>query len=135
MVSSVLATVIKFVHFVLIMFIIVVPFTSSEWLLTLHAIGMPGLIIHWLTNNNVCSLTLLESQLTGESMDRTFIGKIVHPFFEVNNYTVYSIVIGLWLLTLYKLYPTRYRMLRACLHIAWNYLYSWIIYFRNFFAY
>ena len=134
MVDSVLATVIKFVHFVLIMFIIVVPFTNSEWLLTLHAIGLPGLIIHWITNNNVCSLTLLESQLTGESTDRTFIGKIIHPFFELNNYTVYAVVIGLWSLTLYKLYPTKYRMIRASLQITWNYIYNWYLIVRGLFV-
>ena len=90
MTAKVLVTLIKFIHYLLIMFIIVVPFTTSEYLLTLHAVGIPGLIIHWITNNNICSLTLLESKLTGLRTEDTFIGKIVHPFFEINDYTVYA---------------------------------------------
>lgn len=110
--SSSLATCIKLIHYILITYIIVTPFTNSEWLLTLHAIMMPGLMVHWITNNNMCSLTLLESQLTGQNMDNTFIGKIANPFFEVNDNLIYCAVFGLWLLSLYKLQKTNFRMLR-----------------------
>jgi len=118
-----LTTFVRFVHLFLIMFIIVIPFTNSEYLLTLHAIGLPGLIVHWITNNNMCSLTMLESYLTGENMENTFISKIIHPFFEINNSIIYTIVTSLWLLTLYKLYPTRFRMLRFCIWLTWDYIY------------
>ena len=132
-IQSKLALFIKCMHFILIMFIIIIPFTNNESLLTLHAIGLPGLIIHWITNNNVCSLTLLESQLTGESMENTCIGKIMHPFFEINDYTIYAIMIGLWFITLYKLYPTKYRILKLCFAIIWDYIKSCFTSLRNIF--
>jgi hypothetical protein len=132
--QSLVATFIRVIHILLVLFIIVVPFTNSEYFLTLHAIGIPGLIIHWVTNNNLCSLTLLESKLTGEQIDNTFIGKIVHPFFEINDYTIYTIVLGLWLISLYKLYPTRFRMLRLCFSITWQYLYNFYEWIKSWFV-
>lgn len=119
-----LAAFIKIIHAVLIIYIVATPFTNSEWWLTLHAIMMPGLIIHWITNNNTCSLTLLESQLTGQSMDNTFIGQIAYPFFKVNNYMIYTIVIGLWFLSLYKLQKTNFRLLKYILWKTWDLVYK-----------
>lgn len=123
--------VVRLIHLALITFIVIVPFTDNEWLLSLHAIGLPGLLIHWLTNNNMCSLTILESQLTGKPMDKTFIARILHPLFEVDNTMIYTLVFGLWFLTLYKLYPTNFRMIKFFLSVTWSYIYSWLIYLKE----
>lgn len=133
--NTIAAIIVKTVHLALVLFMVIVPFTNSEFFLTIHAIGLPGLLIHWITNNNVCSLTLLEAKLTGSALNQTFIGKIVHPFFEINNYTIYTIVFGLWFLTLYKLYPTRFRMLRAFLWITWYQIVSLFERFVDFFSF
>lgn len=111
---------IKIIHWLLISFIIAVPFIGNEWWLTMHAIIIPGIVIHWLTNNNVCSLTYLESRLSGVSMSDTFIGKILFPFFEVNNKIIYFIVLLLLFITLWKLDKTGFRLLKLCFWVSYQ---------------
>lgn len=103
--------IVRFIHYLLIAFAIFVPLLLdpdsnllSEWLLVLHSILMPGIIIHWLTNNNICSLTVLESYMTNQPLDKTFIASILFPFFEINNCTIHVITLALWFISLYKLY-------------------------------
>ena len=127
--GSTLASIVKICHWALILFILLAPILGNEIMLTYHAIMVPGILIHWVTNNNVCSLTMLESQLTNIPTDKTFIGQILHPFFEVNNMLIYALVIGLWLLTMYKLQRYDYSILRKTFRISyalfWKVL-SWL---------
>jgi hypothetical protein len=122
--NSVIASIIKLCHWGLILFILLAPILGSEMLLTYHTIIIPGILIHWLTNNNMCSLTLLESKLTNTPTDKTFIGKILFPFFEVNNYAIYAIIIGLWLFSIYRLQKHDFKILRKTLSITWSLFYK-----------
>jgi len=117
--KSTLLSIVKICHWALILFILLAPIIGGETLLTYHTIVVPGILIHWITNNNVCSLTMLESRLTNTPVDKTFIGKILHPFFEVNNIGIYAIVIALWLLSLYRLEKYNYAMLRKTFTITY----------------
>lgn len=104
---------IRIIHYIMIVFAIFVPFLNpddnftSEWLLSLHSILIPGIIIHWFTNNNMCSLTLLEAQITNKPLDKTFIASILFPFFEINDTLIHIMAITLWFITLYKLYNSK----------------------------
>lgn len=117
MLNSLMLMFVKFIHLCLVLFIVGVPFVGNEWLLTMHAIIVPGIIMHWMTNNNICSLTYLESKLSGVSVNDTFIGKILFPFFEVNNKFIYLIVLLLLFLTLLKLNKTGFGLLKLCISI------------------
>lgn len=117
---STLASIVKLCHWGLILFILLAPIIGGELLLTYHTIVIPGILIHWITNNNMCSLTLLESKLTNTPIDKTFIGKILNPFFEVNNYAIYTIIIVLWVLSIYRLQKYKYKMLRTTLSVSYR---------------
>lgn len=117
--KSTLLSIVKFCHWGLILFILLVPIIGGELLLTYHSIVVPGILIHWITNNNVCSLTMLESRLTNIPTDKTFIGQILHPFFEINNTGIYAIVIALWLLTIYRLEKYNFQMLKTTFQISY----------------
>ena len=115
LINMFLATIVRLCHLALIAFIVLAPFINSEWLLTMHAIIIPGIMIHWITNNNMCSLSYLESKLTNTPMDITFIARVLHPFFEVNNNMIYGTIIGLWMFSIYRLYNYNYNMLSIVL--------------------
>lgn len=119
-----LVSVVKIIHWLLILFIVAIPFTYNEFLLTLHTIVIPGIVMHWLTNNNICSLTFLESKLSGVSVDKTFISRILFPFFEIDNKFMYCGIILLWLLTLWKLYPTGFRLLKLAFSVMYTLIMS-----------
>lgn len=110
--------IIRVIHYLIVLFFILAPFSDSEFILTLHFILVPFLMLHWVTNQSACALTELEKFLTGKTEDDdTFIGKIVGPVYkfqscEEQNMFVWSVLILLWLFTLYKLRRTKFQFMR-----------------------
>lgn len=106
---------IMFIHLIFILFVIFVPFTNSNYLLLLHSIIIPFIMLHWVTNENICALTLVEkkirTQLYGEdNADDCFTCRLIEPIYDFKkNYAAYTIFIylfttGLWLISVTKLY-------------------------------
>jgi hypothetical protein len=91
------------------MFIIGAPFSSSEYLLSLHFVIVPFIMLHWLTNQTVCALTEMEKLVTGKTCDdETFFGKIVGPVYKFRtqkeeNLFLWTMLTGLWMITFIKL--------------------------------
>ena len=98
------------------MFIIVVPFTNSNYLLLVHAVTTPFTILRWILNNNTCSLTALEEymreKINGTKIEEQecFTCRLIKPVYDFkNNYQTWSVIIyvitiSLWLTSVYKLY-------------------------------
>jgi hypothetical protein len=101
------ATLIKVMHYIFIAFMLLTPFFGSEVLLTQHFIICPFLILHWLSNNDTCALTILESKLRGGVEDtQTFMGNLIKPIYNahLSSKHYYWIVTLLFLITTYKLW-------------------------------
>jgi hypothetical protein len=102
-------------HTLLVLFIVTIPFFGKNYLLFLHGLVGLAIIIHWITNNNICSLTILEYKIreiiTGKPVERKdcFMARLIDPIYDFknNNYSrrvfLYVILIGLTLLSMYKL--------------------------------
>lgn len=107
--------IVMIIHFILVLFIIATPFTDSTFLLLMHGMIIPFIILHWLTNNNTCALTITEQfiryQLYGEIPESgcTFIGQIIDPVYKFtennkeNVAIIYTVTIILWIITMTKL--------------------------------
>jgi len=113
--NEILLKIITFLHVLFIMFIVIIPFTNSTYLLLLHAITVPFLILHWICNNNVCVLTLIEKNLRMQmygTVDEKecFTCRLIEPIYDFGkNYEaftvfIYIFTISLWCLSVYKLY-------------------------------
>lgn len=106
---------INIIHLLYLLFIIIVPFTNSNYLLLLHSIIVPFMVLHWITNNNTCSLTIAEhyirKELYGGDVDKNecFTSKLIEPIYDfTQNYEqfsnyIYIITILLWCLSTGKL--------------------------------
>lgn len=104
------------IHILFILFVVFIPFTNITFLLTIHAMIIPFIILHWVTNNNICALTLMEKhirqKLYGETTtkDDCFTCKIIEPVYDFTNdkgsltMYIYLVTIALWLVSVYKLY-------------------------------
>ena len=111
---------ITLVHIIYMLFVVVVPFTDSNYLLLLHAIVVPFMIAHWIINDNTCVLTIIEKKIrkdmygTEPEPNDCFTCRLIEPVYDFNkNYDtastlIYIITIALWLLSVYKLY-SKYR--------------------------
>lgn len=106
-----LANLIKIFHILVILFVILTPiiFFSYHSLLILHIAFSICLLIHWVNNSNMCSLTLLESKLRGNMQyNKTFIHQFISPIYDISkkesNEIIYAMTILLMFLSIYHLY-------------------------------
>lgn len=88
---------INVLHLLVIFFVLLTPFSGSNYLLLLHIIVVPFIIFHWLLNNNLCCLTIMEAYIkektTGvkTSLDECFVYQIVAPIYDFNkNHEMFS---------------------------------------------
>jgi len=113
--NSILLLIINCVHLMVILFVVIVPFTNSKLLLLLHSIIVPFIMFHWIINNDTCAITVMEKfmreQINGciVSENECFSHKIIGPVYNfMNEHVDYSqwtwvMTITLWLITMYKL--------------------------------
>ena len=103
-----LANIIWFLHVLIILFILIAPFTNLTALLILHITFSISLLVHWVFNSDECSLTLLESQLRGIPRNESFSYKFISPVYNMCktdwSYFCYIITISLMCISIYKLY-------------------------------
>uniref|UniRef100_A0A6C0EB64 Uncharacterized protein n=1 Tax=viral metagenome TaxID=1070528 RepID=A0A6C0EB64_9ZZZZ len=106
---------IMLLHSLYILFVVVTPFTNSIQLLMLHSVMIPFMILHWLTNNNTCALTIIEHSLRKriygtDDVNECFTYRLITPIydFKMNNEDFSSFIIlvtiVLWFMSLSKLY-------------------------------
>jgi hypothetical protein len=132
---SMLADIIGYIHVLIRIFLIATPFVGNEYLLSLHLILVPFIMLHWLTNQTVCALTELE-KIVGEGAlrddtifgqllepiyrNKSWVGQAISPFYEIQDdetekRAVWLALTGLWFITLMRLAPTRFRQLAETL--------------------
>jgi hypothetical protein len=110
--SPIAAFIVRCVHIALIGWMIWAPFSNHTESLIMHAIVAPFLMMHWLTSNDTCALTVLEKHLRGLDDDgQSFIHSIVAPIYVIPDSSlrscVFSSTIVLWFVTLHRLHMKR----------------------------
>ena len=101
--------IITIIHMLLIMFIALTPFFGSNFLLIIHFIIVPFIMLHWLINDNTCCLTVLEKMLSKDKNYKGVLARIIEPVYDFKknfssySYFIYGITTVLWLITVYRL--------------------------------
>ncbi len=106
---------INVLHMIVILFVICAPFSGSNYFLTMHLMLVPFILLHWVLNNNTCSLTVAEKfireQTYGKAVkeDECYSFKFIAPIYDFNkNHEAYSnftyiLTISLWLVSMYNI--------------------------------
>ena len=113
--SKFITVVTKFLHIMYFLFIIITPFSDSNYMLMLHAIMVPFMMVHWVCNNDTCALTIGEKivrkiVLNEKDNKNCITCKIIEPVYNFKKDNkkykkiIYTITFGLWMITLLKLY-------------------------------
>jgi predicted neutral ceramidase superfamily lipid hydrolase len=101
-----LANFIRMFHIGVILFMVLVPFIGSVPFIILHITFGISILVHWLGNNNMCSLTLLESKLRGIKMSDGFIHQFIAPVYSIPKFLsqklLYIILIVLIIISILK---------------------------------
>jgi hypothetical protein len=109
-VNIILANLIRLFHISIILFVLLAPITSVSYYLILHITLCISLIIHWLANNNMCSLSIVESQLRGIPYTDSFTHQFISPMYDMSKTSwssiCYIIVLLVMSISIYKLYTS-----------------------------
>lgn len=111
--SNIVANIIWVLHLIFIILVVIVPFSNSPYLLMMHSIFIPFMILHWVTNNDTCVLTTIEKVARDikkkEDENDCLTCKLINPVFnfkkdnEKSSKFIYIITITLWLFSITKL--------------------------------
>ena len=123
--------IIQIIHILVRIFLVATPFFGDQYLLSLHAITIPFVMMHWASNQTVCALTELEKFVSGNKEEDTFFGQIFVPIYKNESFVgtilkpIYTVKdkdeekrlvwIGLtliWFITLYRLSLSDFSYLR-----------------------
>ena len=112
----ILLAIFKILHIIFFTFVILGPFTNSNYILLLHSIFIPFLLVHWVFNDNTCAITTVEKiikkSIKKEKYDKEkdcLTCKLIDPVFDFrkNNMSrstfIYTVTIVLWLITIISL--------------------------------
>lgn len=107
-INIILANVIRFFHMCIILFVLFTPITNITYFLILHITLCISLVVHWLANNNMCSLSMFESKLRGIPYTDSFSHQFIAPMYDISNTSwstvCYVFTIFVMCVSLYKLY-------------------------------
>lgn len=115
LINDSLVVLINIIHLIVILFVLIAPFSNSNYLLLLHAIIVPFIILHWLLNNNTCCLTLMEKYIreknTGTNCKEgdCFTYQLVAPIYDFNkdheafSTFIYVLTFSLWFISIYNI--------------------------------
>ena len=94
-------------HATFVLLGLIVPFIKNKHLWTLYSLIIPFLFFHWATNDDTCFLTQLECSITNKPKERTFMGRLVGPIYNLSDDAIgkliKSILFALWFLVQYRL--------------------------------
>ena len=110
--------IITILHIIVILFVLITPFTNYNYFLFMHTIIVPFIMLHWYLNNNTCSLTVAEKEIRKRmnggnknvNDDECYTYKFIAPIYDFNknhekySQFIYMLTTGLWFISLYKLY-------------------------------
>lgn len=113
-INDTLIILINIIHIVILVFVIGAPFSNSNYLILLHIIVVPFIMLHWLLNNNMCCLTLAEKYVREKTTreivnhEDCFTHKLISPIYDFNKNNddfsafIYLITTFLWTISVYN---------------------------------
>lgn len=104
--SLLLAQLIRAIHAAVLGFVLLAPLLArSVTVLILHVGLLLVLLVHWVTSQHYCILTLLESKLRGIQYEDGFLNAVLKPLFGfgVSNRLAYAVTLGLLTVSLVRI--------------------------------
>lgn len=113
--QEILLKIITLIHIIFVIFVIGTPLLNSNYLLFLHALIVPFMVIHWICNDNTCVLTIIEKKLRREleggnyDKDDCITCRLIEPVYDFRknneNFSkiIFTITLLLWSASLGRL--------------------------------
>ena len=105
--NGILADIVMVIHTALVIFMLWGPFSNRTYIYILHITFSVSLLVHWFGNNNMCALSLIESQLRGTDYKNSFTHSIIAPVYDISKSSwsnlCYIVTFTLMFFSIYKL--------------------------------
>jgi hypothetical protein len=120
MLYKVAANAVMLFHWLVVLFVLFAPISNNSAILILHITLCVCLIVHWMGNSNVCSLTLMEAQLRGLERSKTFTHQCISPIYDIGvsewNTIIYIVTVMSLAISVYKLINNQnFKIFTACI--------------------
>ena len=103
----ILDKIIFILHVAIFLVGILIPFIGTQVQLSIFSIVIPFLFFHWAVNDDTCALTLLESWATNTPKERTFVGRMISPIYNIPDDQIGKLVkalfFALWMVVQFRL--------------------------------
>lgn len=97
----ILTTIIRIIHWFIIGFVILAPFSELAPILILNITGAWCLLTHWAASNDVCFLTLVEAKLRGmKDYKQGFLHQFVAPVYNITDKRLSQIAHGVVIISM-----------------------------------
>lgn len=110
-INEILANLIWLFHLGVVMFVLFGPFIDNPMYLLLHITLCISLLTHWYSNNNICSLSILEAKLRGVNYTQSFTHSLISPIYDMSktqwSSITFFVTLVLLCISLYKFYHHR----------------------------
>lgn len=117
--------IVSLLHLLLVLFVVITPFTDSNYFIILHIILIPFIILHWVCNDNTCMLTIIERKLRKEIEGKydendCITCRLIEPVYDFKNdyksfsTLIYFLTILLWSISAGKMFcKYRFGLIRS----------------------
>ena len=105
--DDIIKNIIWILHFLIALFFIFGPFIfNDKKFVLIYLICSIFLLLHWITNNNTCFLTTLESLYFNYDKEliskKGFFNRLINPVYDINDTNLYILLIMAIIFTLIK---------------------------------
>ena len=99
--------IIFFLHVILFVMAVVIPFTNNTDVLEFYSLVIPFIMFHWVMNDDTCALTQMEMYVTGKEKEGTFFGRLISPVYSLSDSEadkfVKCLLFFLWMVVQFRL--------------------------------
>ena len=114
-INDTLLILINIIHLIVIIFVLATPFSNSNYLLLVHIIVVPFIMLHWILNNNTCCLTIAEKYIRQKTIgtkikeEDCFTYQLIAPIYDFSKdheafaIFIYILTTCVWLISVYNI--------------------------------
>lgn len=102
-----LAELVRAIHGAILLFVLLAPLLAqSVTVLILHVGLLLALLMHWVTSQHYCILSLVESKLRGIEYEDGFLNAVLKPLFGfgISNRLAYAVTLGLLVISITRIH-------------------------------
>ena len=105
--NNILADFIEICHIIVSFLVVFGWITTNPLYLIFNIVFNANILIHWITNNGQCILTVIEALIRNKQIDQGFLYRFINPIYNISKFEMktllYSILILSMLLSVNKL--------------------------------